>query len=77
VKSLLIPDSPHVSQWVDLVQKERANRNDECLLVAVSSVAECHQFDRYRGRSGHDSDMGNPALLTQLGSWAVKFAALR
>jgi hypothetical protein len=32
VKSLLIPDSPHVSQWVDLAQKERANRNDECLL---------------------------------------------
>ena len=24
----------------------------------VSAVVECHQFDRFQGRSGHDSDMG-------------------
>lgn len=30
------------------------------------AVADCHQFDRYLGRSGHDLDMGNAALLTQL-----------
>lgn len=29
------------------------------------AVADCHQFDRYLGRSGHDLDMGNAALLTQ------------
>jgi hypothetical protein len=31
--------------------------------------AALHQFDRSRGRSGHYSDISNPALLTQ--TWLV------